>query len=53
MWDDEAEARCVAEEIDDLRRQGHALNEIAILVRASFQMRAFEDRFVTWGCPIA
>ena len=34
-----------------LRRQGHTLNEIAILVRASFQMRAFEDRFVTVGMP--
>ena len=29
----------------------HALNEIAILVRASFQMREFEDRFVTLGLP--
>jgi DNA helicase-2/ATP-dependent DNA helicase PcrA len=31
--------------------QGHSLNEIAILVRASFQMREFEDRFVTLGLP--
>ena len=31
--------------------QGHKLNEIAILVRASFQMREFEDRFVTLGLP--
>jgi DNA helicase-2/ATP-dependent DNA helicase PcrA len=51
VWDDEAEARCVAEDIEELRRKGHALNEIAILVRASFQMRAFEDRFVTTGLP--
>jgi DNA helicase II / ATP-dependent DNA helicase PcrA len=51
VWDDEAEARCVAEDIEDLRRQGHKLNEVAILVRASFQMRAFEDRFVTTGLP--
>ncbi len=48
-WDDEEEARCVCEDIEQLQRRGHALNEIAILVRASFQMRAFEDRFVTLG----
>ena len=48
-WDDEEEARVVCEDIEQLQRQGHTLNEIAILVRASFQMRAFEDRFVTLG----
>ena len=32
-------------------RRRHKLNEIAILVRASFQMREFEDRFVTLGLP--
>jgi DNA helicase-2/ATP-dependent DNA helicase PcrA len=31
--------------------QGHNLNDMAILVRASFQMREFEDRFVTLGLP--
>ncbi len=51
VWDDEAEARCISEDIEALRKDGHALNEIAILVRASFQMRAFEDRFVTIGLP--
>jgi DNA helicase-2/ATP-dependent DNA helicase PcrA len=50
-WDSEEEARAVGEEIEDLQRQGHVLNEIAILVRASFQMREFEDRFVTLGLP--
>jgi DNA helicase-2/ATP-dependent DNA helicase PcrA len=48
-WDSEEEARAVGEEIEQLQRQGHRLNEIAILVRASFQMRAFEDRFVSLG----
>ena len=48
-WDDDEEARVVGEDIEQLQRQGHALNEMAILVRASFQMRAFEDRFVTLG----
>ncbi len=51
VWDDEEEARLTAEDIDRLRREGVALNDIAILVRASFQMRAFEDRFVTVGMP--
>ncbi|MGQ0671249.1 MAG: UvrD-helicase domain-containing protein [Hyphomicrobium sp.] len=51
VWDDEEEARTILEDIESLRRTGHALNEIAILVRASFQMRAFEDRFVTTGLP--
>ena len=50
-WDSEQEARAVGEEIEQLQRKGHKLNEIAILVRASFQMRAFEDRFVTLGLP--
>ena len=34
-----------------MQRGGHSLDEIAILVRASFQMREFEDRFVTMGLP--
>ncbi|MBN8964833.1 MAG: UvrD-helicase domain-containing protein, partial [Rhizobiales bacterium] len=48
-WDSEEEARSVGEEIEELQRKGHPLNEIAILVRASFQMREFEDRFITLG----
>jgi DNA helicase-2/ATP-dependent DNA helicase PcrA len=50
-WDSEEEARAVGEEIEQLQRSGHTLNQIAILVRASFQMREFEDRFVTLGLP--
>lgn len=50
-WDSEEEARAIGEEIEQLQRQGDTLNEIAILVRASFQMREFEDRFVTLGLP--
>jgi DNA helicase II / ATP-dependent DNA helicase PcrA len=50
-WDSEEEARAIGEEIEQLQRAGHALNQIAILVRASFQMREFEDRFVTLGLP--
>ncbi len=50
-WDSEEEARAIGEEIEELQRGGHSLDEIAILVRASFQMREFEDRFVTLGLP--
>nr|WP_316654931.1 UvrD-helicase domain-containing protein [uncultured Gellertiella sp.] len=48
-WDSEEEARAVGEEIEQLQRKKHLLNNMAILVRASFQMREFEDRFVTLG----
>jgi DNA helicase-2/ATP-dependent DNA helicase PcrA len=51
VWDSEEEARSIGEEIEGLQRKGHKLDEIAILVRASFQMREFEDRFVTLGLP--
>lgn len=51
LWDDAEEARAIGDEIESLQTKGHPLNEIAILVRASFQMRAFEDRFVTLGLP--
>ena len=51
LWDDEEEARTIADDIEGLRKRGQRLDGIAILVRASFQMRAFEDRFVTLGLP--
>jgi DNA helicase II / ATP-dependent DNA helicase PcrA len=55
-WDSEEEARAIGEEIEQLQRDDksgrpHPLDEIAILVRASFQMRELEDRFVTLGLP--
>ncbi|MGC2315535.1 MAG: UvrD-helicase domain-containing protein [Bradyrhizobium sp.] len=50
-WDSEEEARAIGEEIEELQRAGHKLNDVAILVRASFQTREFEDRFVTLGLP--
>ncbi len=56
-WDGEAEARWIGDEIETFHG-GHrralgkvSLNDIAILVRASHQMRAFEDRFMTIGLP--
>ena len=50
-WDNSEEARSVGETIEAQQRDGAALSSNAILVRASFQMRAFEDRFVTMGLP--
>jgi DNA helicase-2/ATP-dependent DNA helicase PcrA len=50
-WDSEEEARGIGEEIEELQRKGEHLNDVAILVRASYQMREFEDRFVTLGLP--
>ncbi|WP_055045165.1 ATP-dependent helicase [Devosia sp. A16] len=49
VWDSDEEARQVGEEIEQFQRQGEALNSMAILVRASHQMRAFEERFITLG----
>ncbi len=51
VWDGSEEARVVAEKIDQLHGGNHALNEIAILVRASFQTREFEERFNLLGIP--
>ena len=51
LWDSEEEARSVGGRIESLWRSGHSLNEIAILVRAGFQTRAFEERLLTLGVP--
>ncbi|GLS75767.1 ATP-dependent helicase [Oharaeibacter diazotrophicus] len=50
-WDSEEEARAIGEEIERCQRRGVGLDDVAILVRASFQMREFEDRFITMGLP--
>lgn len=49
LWDGEAEARWIGEEIEQLQRKGAALGDIAILVRAGFQTREFEERFIKLG----
>lgn len=51
VWDGEEEARVVADEVEALHRKGNALNQMAILVRAGFQTREFEERFITLGVP--
>ena len=50
-WDGEEEARLAADDIEAHQRSGQSLNEMAVLVRASFQMREFEDRFISLGVP--
>ena len=56
-WDSEEEARAIGEEIEQMQRDArdrgvdHPLDEIALLVRASFQMREFEERFIQLGLP--
>lgn len=49
VWDAPEEARRVGEEIERLEREGAPLEQVAILVRAQFQTREFEDRFITIG----
>ncbi|OYW93813.1 MAG: DNA helicase II, partial [Caulobacterales bacterium 32-67-6] len=56
VWDGEAESRLIADEIERARkgtteRDPRPYKHMAILVRASFQMRAFEERFVLLQIP--
>ena len=50
-WDGEEEARIITDELEQQSLQQKNLDETAILVRASFQMREFEDRFISIGLP--
>ena len=49
--DSDEEAYLVGEKIEYLRRQSEKFSEIAVLVRAGFQTRQFEERFLTIGLP--
>src|SRR6202140_1565528 len=51
LWDAEQEARWVGDEIEALQRQRHPLREVAILVRAGFQTREFEERCIALALP--
>jgi DNA helicase II / ATP-dependent DNA helicase PcrA len=51
LWDGEEEARIAADEIEALQRKQISLGETAILVRAGFQTREFEERFIAIGVP--
>ncbi|MDA5195091.1 ATP-dependent helicase [Govanella unica] len=51
VWDGPEEARVVTDEIESLRARGDKLSQTAVLVRAGFQTREFEERFLTVGLP--
>ena len=51
LWDSDEEARMVGDRIETLRRDGNSLSEMAVLVRAGFQTRAFEERLIVLGVP--
>ncbi|MCX7380751.1 MAG: UvrD-helicase domain-containing protein [Alphaproteobacteria bacterium] len=51
LWDSDEEARMVVGKMESLRQGGHALGEMAVLVRANSQTRAFEERLITVGIP--
>jgi DNA helicase-2/ATP-dependent DNA helicase PcrA len=49
IWDGPEEARRIGEEIESHEARGGSLNDVAILVRAQFQTREFEERFIAIG----
>ncbi|MEQ7873161.1 UvrD-helicase domain-containing protein [Sphingomonas sp. ASV193] len=49
VWDGPEEARRVGDEIESHLRRGGKLADCAILVRAQFQTREFEERFISIG----
>lgn len=51
LWDDEEEARFIGDEIETWQRDQGALSSVAVLVRAGFQTRPLEERFIAMGLP--
>jgi DNA helicase-2/ATP-dependent DNA helicase PcrA len=51
IWDGPEEARRIGEEIESRQARGGSLDDVAILVRAQFQTREFEERFIAIGLP--
>jgi DNA helicase-2/ATP-dependent DNA helicase PcrA len=51
VWDGEQEARLIADDITSWKQSGRRYDNCAVLVRASWQMRAFEERFIVTGTP--
>ena len=51
LWDGEAEARLIGDDIEAWRSSGRKYADCAILVRASWQMRLFEERLIMLGVP--
>jgi DNA helicase-2/ATP-dependent DNA helicase PcrA len=50
-WDGADEARTVSSQIERMMEEGDNLSQIAVLVRAGFQTREFEERFIAIGLP--
>ncbi len=50
-WDGLDEARKISSKIETLIKQDVNMDEIAVLVRAGYQTRLFEERFVHIGLP--
>ncbi len=51
FWDGADEARAVSSQIERMMDEGINLSQIAVLVRAGFQTREFEERFIAIGLP--
>lgn len=51
VWDGAQEAQTIAADIESLQRKGVKLGSMAILVRAGFQTREFEERFIRESIP--
>lgn len=51
LWDGDAEGRFVGDEVETLLLKGFKRRQMAVLVRAGFQMREFEERFIQMGIP--
>ncbi len=51
IWDGPEEARRIGEDVEGMQRRGISLDDVAILVRAQFQTREFEERFIAIGLP--
>lgn len=51
VWDGEEEARVICDEVEAGQSKGQSLESFAVLVRAGFQTREFEERLITLGIP--
>ena len=50
-WDGQEEARTLSSIIEGMMRDGDDLKQISVLVRAGFQTREIEERFIAIGLP--
>jgi DNA helicase-2/ATP-dependent DNA helicase PcrA len=51
VYDGREEAQAISDEIESYQRNNNSINNVAILVRAGFQTRTFEERFLKIGLP--